>query len=171
MATKRVRRNREITATDVRVIDAEGEQAGILSLDDAIEKAEEAGLDLVEVSPNAEPPVCRVMDFGKYLFELKKKAQQSKGKQKQVHVKEIKFRPGTEDGDYQIKLRKLVDFLSNGDRTKITLRYRGREMAHQELGVKLLKRVEKDLEDYGIVEQFPKMEGRQLVMVMTPKKH
>jgi translation initiation factor IF-3 len=155
----------------VRVIDAEGEQAGILSLDDAIEKAEEAGLDLVEVSPNAEPPVCRVMDFGKYLFELKKKAQQSKGKQKQVHVKEIKFRPGTEDGDYQIKLRKLVDFLSNGDRTKITLRYRGREMAHQELGVKLLKRVEKDLEDYGIVEQFPKMEGRQLVMVMTPKKH
>ncbi len=155
----------------MRVIDAEGEQAGILSLDDAIEKAEEAGLDLVEVSPNAEPPVCRVMDFGKYLFELKKKAQQSKGKQKQVHVKEIKFRPGTEDGDYQIKLRKLVDFLSNGDRTKITLRYRGREMAHQELGVKLLKRVEKDLEDYGIVEQFPKMEGRQLVMVMTPKKH
>ena len=155
----------------MRVIDAEGEQAGILSLDDAIEKAEEAGLDLVEVSPNAEPPVCRVMDFGKYLFELKKKAQPSKGKQKQVHVKEIKFRPGTEDGDYQIKLRKLVDFLSNGDRTKITLRYRGREMAHQELGVKLLKRVEKDLEDYGIVEQFPKMEGRQLVMVMTPKKH
>ncbi|MDP6437079.1 MAG: translation initiation factor IF-3 [Gammaproteobacteria bacterium] len=170
-ATKRVRRNREITATDVRVIDAEGEQAGILSLDDAIGKAEEAGLDLVEVSPNAEPPVCRIMDFGKYLFELKKKAQQSKGKQKQVHVKEIKFRPGTEESDYQVKLRKLIDFLSNGDRTKITLRYRGREMAHQELGVKLLKRVEKDLEDYGVVEQFPKMEGRQLVMVLTPKKH
>jgi translation initiation factor IF-3 len=155
----------------VRVIDAEGEQAGILSLDDAIGKAEEAGLDLVEVSPNAEPPVCRIMDFGKYLFELKKKAQQSKGKQKQVHVKEIKFRPGTEESDYQVKLRKLIDFLSNGDRTKITLRYRGREMAHQELGVKLLKRVEKDLEDYGVVEQFPKMEGRQLVMVLTPKKH
>ncbi len=155
----------------MRVIDAEGEQAGILSLDDAIGKAEEAGLDLVEVSPNAEPPVCRIMDFGKYLFELKKKAQQSKGKQKQVHVKEIKFRPGTEESDYQVKLRKLIDFLSNGDRTKITLRYRGREMAHQELGVKLLKRVEKDLEDYGVVEQFPKMEGRQLVMVLTPKKH
>jgi translation initiation factor IF-3 len=139
-------------------------------LDQAIAKAEEAGLDLVEVSPNAEPPVCRIMDFGKYLFEQKKKAQAGKTKQKQVQVKEIKFRPGTEEGDYQVKLKKLIQFLSVGDRTKITLRYRGREMAHQELGVKLLKRVEKDLEDYGTVEQFPKMEGRQLVMVMAPKK-
>lgn len=155
----------------MRLIDAEGEQAGILGVDEALAKAEEVGLDLVEVSPNAEPPVCRIMDFGKYLFELKKKAQAGKTKTKQVHVKEIKFRPGTEEGDYKVKLRKLIEFLSDGDRTKITLRYRGREMAHQELGVKLLKRVEKDLEDYGTVEQFPKMEGRQLVMVMTPKKN
>ena len=141
-----------------------------MSFNDALEIARDEGLDLVEVSPNAEPPVCRIMDFGKYLFELKKKSQQSKGKQKQVHVKEIKFRPGTDIGDYNIKLKKLITFLENGDRAKITLRYRGREMAHQELGVKLLKRVEKDLEEYGVVEQFPKMEGRQLVMVMTPKR-
>ena len=153
------------------MIDAEGEQAGILDLEDAIAKAAEVSLDLVEVSPNAEPPVCRIMDFGKYLFEQKKKAQAGKTKSKQVHVKEIMFRPGTDIGDYNIKLKKLIHFLTEGDRAKITLRYRGREMAHQELGVKLLKRVEKDLEDYGIVEQFPKMEGRQLVMVMTPKKH
>ena len=155
----------------MRLIDAEGEQAGILSLDDALAKAREASLDLVEVSPNAEPPVCRIMDFGKYLFEQKKKSQAGKTKTKQVQVKEIKFRPGTDIGDYKIKLRKLTEFLQAGDRTKITLRYRGREMAHQELGVKLLKRVEKDLEDYGTVEQFQKMAGRQLVMVMTPKKH
>ena len=127
-------------------------------------------MDLVEVSPNAEPPVCRIMDFGKYLFEQKKKSQAGKTKTKHVQVKEIKFRPGTDIGDYKIKLRKLIDFLGEGDRVKVTLRYRGREMAHQELGVKLLKRVEKDLEDYGTVEQFPKMEGRQLVMVLTPKK-
>lgn len=152
------------------MIDQNGEQAGILGLREALIKAEEAALDLVEVSPNAEPPVCRIMDFGKYLFELKKKSQNAKGKQKQVQVKEIKFRPGTEEGDYKVKLRKLTEFLTEGDRTKITLRYRGREMAHQELGVKLLKRVEKDLEEFGTVEQFPKMEGRQLVMVMAPKK-
>jgi len=153
------------------LIDAEGEQAGILKLEEAIAKAEEVQLDLVEVSPNAEPPVCRIMDFGKYLFEQKKKMQVGKTKTKQVQVKEIKFRPGTDIGDYNIKLNKLKDFLSDGDRTKITLRYRGREMAHQELGVQLLKRVEKDLIDHGTVEQFPKMEGRQLVMVLTPKKH
>jgi len=133
-------------------------------------KAQEVTLDLVEVSPNAEPPVCRIMDFGKYLFEQKKKSQAGKTKTKHVQVKEIKFRPGTDIGDYNIKLRKLIDFLQDGDRVKVTLRYRGREMAHQELGVKLLKRVEKDLEDYGTVEQFPKMEGRQLVMVLTPKR-
>ncbi len=153
------------------MIDSDGEQVGIMDLDTAIERATDSDLDLVEVSPNAEPPVCRIMDFGKYLFEQKKKNQQAKSKQRQVHVKEIKFRPGTEEGDYQIKLKKLISFLEAGDRTKITLRYRGREMAHQELGVKLLKRVEKDLEEYGQVEQFPKMEGRQLVMVITPKKH
>jgi translation initiation factor IF-3 len=153
------------------LIDAEGEQAGILKLEEAIVKAEEVQLDLVEVSPHAEPPVCRIMDFGKYLFEQKKKTQVGKTKTKQVQVKEIKFRPGTDIGDYNIKLKKLKDFLSDGDRTKITLRYRGREMAHQELGVQLLKRVEKDLADHGTVEQFPKMEGRQLVMVLTPKKN
>ena len=137
----------------------------------AIELAQDEGLDLVEVSPNADPPVCRIMDFGKYLFEQNKKAQQSKRKQKQVHVKEIKFRPGTEEGDYQVKLRKIVQFLESGDKTKVTLRFRGREMAHQELGANLLARVREDLEDIGVVEQMPQMEGRQMIMVMAPKKH
>jgi translation initiation factor IF-3 len=170
-ATKRVRRNEEIDAREVRVIDAEGEQAGVMSLRDAIALAKGEGFDLVEVSPNAEPPVCRVMDFGKYLFEQNKKAQTSKRKQKQVHVKEIKFRPGTDQGDYKIKLRKLTEFLENGDKTKVTLRFRGREMAHQELGANLLARVRNDLEEYGVVEQMPQMEGRQMIMVIAPKKH
>lgn len=138
--------------------------------DEAIEMAFDNDMDLVEVSPNAEPPVCRIMDFGKYLFEQNKKAHAARKKQKQIHVKEVKFRPGTEEHDYQIKLQKLVRFLTQGDKAKVTLRFRGREMAHQELGVKLLKRVENDLEELAIVEQFPKMEGRQLVMVITPKK-
>jgi len=142
-----------------------------MPLADAIELARSVGLDLVEVSPNAEPPVCRIMDFGKYLFEQNKKAQTSKRKQKQVHVKEIKFRPGTDEGDYKVKLRKLVQFLENGDKTKVTLRFRGREMAHQELGARLLARVRGDLEEYAIVEQMPQMEGRQMIMVMAPKKH
>jgi len=142
-----------------------------MPLTDAIELAKGVSLDLVEVSPNAEPPVCRIMDFGKYLFEQNKKAQTSKRKQKQVHVKEIKFRPGTDEGDYQIKLRKLVAFLEYGDKTKVTLRFRGREMAHQELGSKLLARVRNDLEEYGTVEQMPQMEGRQMIMVIAPKKH
>jgi len=128
-------------------------------------------MDLVEVSPNAEPPVCRVMDFGKFQFEQSKKHQSSRKKQKQIQVKEGKFRPGTEENDYQIKMKNLVRFLSNGDKAKVTLRFRGREMAHQELGVKLLKRVQSDLEEYGTVEQFPKMEGRQLTMVLAPKKN
>ena len=136
----------------------------------ALGLAGESGLDLVEVSPNAEPPVCRVMDFGKYQFEQNKKSQAGKKKQKVIHIKEVKFRPGTEEGDYQVKLRNLVRFLTHGDKAKVTLRFRGREMAHQELGVKLLKRVQDDLEEYGTVEQFPKMEGRQLIMVMSPKK-
>ena len=141
-----------------------------MSRDAAIELAQEKSLDLVEVSPNAEPPVCRVMDFGKYLFEQKKKAHQGKTKQRQTHIKEVKFRPGTEIGDYNVKMRNLIRFLEAGDKTKVTLRYRGREMAHQELGIELLKRVEGDLAEYGTVEQFPKMEGRQLVMVLAPKK-
>jgi translation initiation factor IF-3 len=152
------------------VIDAGGDQAGVMPLEAAIDIAKEGGLDLVEVSPMAEPPVCRVMDFGKYLFEQNKKAQSSKRKQKQVHVKEIKFRPGTEEGDYQVKLRKLVDFLESGDKTKVTLRFRGREMAHQELGANLLARVREDLDEIAMVEQMPQMEGRQMIMVMAPKK-
>ena len=142
-----------------------------MPLAQAIELASSYDLDLVEVSPNADPPVCRIMDFGKYLFEQNKKAQQSKRKQKQVHVKEIKFRPGTEEGDYQVKLRKIVQFLESGDKTKVTLRFRGREMAHQELGANLLARVREDLEEIGVVEQMPQMEGRQMIMVMAPKKH
>ena len=141
-----------------------------MPLSQAIGLARDEGLDLVEVSPTAEPPVCRIMDFGKYLFEQNKKAQQSRRKQKQVHVKEIKFRPGTDESDYQVKLRKLVEFLEQGDKTKVTLRFRGREMAHQELGAKLLARVRDDLDNFGVVEQMPQLEGRQMIMVMAPKK-
>jgi len=136
----------------------------------ALEKAQGVGLDLVEVSPNAKPPVCRIMDFGKYRFENSKKQQASKKKQKRTQIKEIKFRPRTEEGDYQVKLRKLRSFLENGDKTKVTMRYRGREFAHQELGMQLLKRVEADLEDIANVEQMPNMEGRQMVMMLGPKK-
>jgi len=155
---------------EVRVIDAGGEQAGVMPLAAAVEIARADSLDLVEVSPMADPPVCRVMDFGKYLFELNKKAQSAKRKQKQVHVKEIKFRPGTDEGDYQIKLRKLREFLEIGDKTKVTLRFRGREMAHQELGAQLLARVRKDLDEHATVEQLPQLEGRQMIMVLAPKK-
>ncbi len=133
--------------------------------------AAESALDLVEISPNAEPPVCKIMDHGRFKFENNKKQHSAKKKQKTVQIKEIKFRPGTEDGDYQVKLRNLVRFLENGDKTKITLRFRGREMAHRELGAKLLKRVESDLSELAVVEQFPKLEGRQMVMVMAPKKN
>ncbi len=141
-----------------------------MPLEAALEIARGDSLDLVEVSPMADPPVCRVMDFGKYLFELNKKAQSAKRKQKQVHVKEIKFRPGTDEGDYQIKLRKLREFLEIGDKTKVPLRFRGREMAHQELGAQLLARVREDLDEYGVVEQLPQLEGRQMIMVLAPKK-
>lgn len=130
----------------------------------------DADMDLVEVSPDASPPVCRIMDYGKFLFEENKKRHAAKKKQKQIHVKEVKFRPGTEKGDYQVKLRNLTRFLTNGDKTKVTLRFRGREMAHQELGLQLLKRVEEDLNEIGTVEQFPRLEGRQMVMVIAPKK-
>ncbi len=132
--------------------------------------AEEAGVDLVEIAPLAKPPVCRIMDYGKFKYQEAKKQHEAKLKQKQIQVKEIKFRPATDEGDYQIKLRNLVKFLQEGDKTKITLRFRGREMAHQEFGFRLLERVKADLEPYGTVEQFPKMEGRQLIMVLTPIK-
>lgn len=152
------------------MIGANGEQVGILPIEEAIASAAEVALDLVEVAPNSDPPVCRVMDFGKFIFEQNKKAQSARRKQKQIQVKEVKFRPGTEEGDYQVKLRNLVRFLDQGDKTKVTLRFRGREMAHQELGTELLKRVQADLEEYGTVEQFPLMEGRQMVMVIAPRK-
>lgn len=141
-----------------------------MSISDAVSQAQESGLDLVEVAPNSDPPVCRVMDYGKFVFEQNKKAQSARRKQKQTQVKEIKFRPGTEEGDYQIKLRNLVRFLTAGDKAKVTLRFRGREMAHQELGVELLRRVQKDLEEVGTVEQYPQLEGRQMIMVIAPKK-
>ena len=143
---------------------------GILSIASANKLAEEAELDLVEIAPQAKPPVCRIMDYGKYKYRESKKRHEAKLKQKLIVVKEIKFRPGTDEGDYQIKLRNLIRFLEEGDKTKVTLRFRGREMAHQEIGVRLLERVRGDLEPYGTVEQFPKMEGRQLVMVLSPKK-
>lgn len=154
----------------MRLINAEGEQVGVVSISEAKQTAEDSELDLVEIVPNSEPPVCRVMDYGKFIFEQNKKKHAAKKKQKQIHIKEVKFRPGTEDGDYQIKLKNLIKFLSNGDKAKITLRFRGREMVHQELGTKMLKRIEADLEEYGTVEQFPKMEGRQMVMVLASKK-
>ncbi len=169
-AQKRAKRNDEIDAREVRVIDSNGEQAGVMSLTEALELSSGQGLDLVEVSPNAEPPVCRIMDFGKYVFEQNKKAQSARRKQTRVHVKEIKFRPGTDEGDYQVKLRKLREFLEHGDKAKVTLRFRGREMAHQELGAKLLARVRDDLEELGTVEQMPQMEGRQMIMIIGPKK-
>jgi len=159
-----------ITARRVRVTNAEGEMLGIMPLDEAKQKAYAADLDLVEISPNADPPVCKIMNYGKFQFEQNKKLQQAKKKQKQIQVKEIKFRPGTEEGDYQVKLKSLVKFLNDGDKAKITVRYRGREMAHRELGMEQLKRIEKDLEEIAIVEQVPKLEGRQMVMVMAPKK-
>jgi translation initiation factor IF-3 len=154
----------------VRVIGADGAQAGVMSRFDALQLALTAELDLVEVSPTAEPPVVRVMDFGKFLFEQNKKAHSAKRKQKQQQVKEVKFRPGTEEADYQVKLRNLLRFLSEGDKAKVTLRFRGREMVHQDLGRKLLDRVQADLAAAAIVEQFPMMEGRQMVMVFSPKK-
>lgn len=154
----------------MRLVGAEGEQIGVVPLTEALEKAGEANLDLVEISPQAEPPVCKIMDYGKYRFDEQKKRQAARKKQKQTQVKEIKFRPGTDIGDYNIKLRNLTRFLNEGDKVKVTLRFRGREMAHQELGRDLLKRVENDLSELATVEQFPKMEGRQMIMVMAPKK-
>ncbi|MEN8762821.1 MAG: translation initiation factor IF-3 [Thiogranum sp.] len=164
------RLNENIDAAEVRLVGAGGEQIGVVPLEEAKKLAEESSLDLVEISPQAEPPVCKVMDYGKFRFEEQKKRQASRKKQKQTQVKEIKFRPGTDIGDYNVKLRNLTRFLTDGDKVKVTLRFRGREMAHQELGRDLLKRVEGDLQELGSVEQFPRMEGRQMVMVLAPKK-
>ena len=168
--TKRIRRNHEITAPQLRVIGADGEQVGVMSRFDALELAASQELDLIEVSPMAEPPVCRIIDFGKFQFEQNKKAALAKKKQKQIQIKEVKFRPGTEEGDYQVKLRNLIRFLEEGDKAKVTMRFRGREMAHQEVGRELLGRVQNDLAPYATVEQNPLMEGRQMVMMFGPKK-
>lgn len=153
------------------MVGIDGEALGIVSLTEAFAKAEELETDLVEIAPKAVPPVCRLMDYGKFKYAQSKKMHEARMKQKNVKVKEVKFRPGTDDGDYKVKLRNLISFLTDGDKTKVTLRFRGREIAHQQLGMALLKRVEADLEEYGVVEQFPKMEGRQMVMVLSPNKN
>ncbi|HJV85718.1 MAG TPA: translation initiation factor IF-3 [Noviherbaspirillum sp.] len=171
MATEKSHRiNGEITVPELRLTGVNNEPLGIVSLTEAFRLAEEANVDLVEIAPTAHPPVCRLMDYGKFKYQEQKKAHEAKLKQKVIQVKEVKFRPGTDDGDYNIKLRNLMKFLDEGDKTKITLRFRGREMAHQDIGMRMLERLKFDLEQYGQVEQFPKMEGRQMVMVLAPKK-
>ena len=152
------------------MIGDDGEQLGIVSLNNALSIAEESSLDLVEIAPMAQPPVCRVMDFGKFKYQEQKKAHEARLKQKQVQVKEVKLRPGTDENDYQIKLRNLKRFLGEGDKAKVTLRFRGREMAHQEIGMRQLERIKADVDDIALVEQMPKMEGRQMVMVIAPRK-
>ncbi|MCL1860220.1 MAG: translation initiation factor IF-3 [Proteobacteria bacterium] len=167
---KKQRVNEEISAPEVRLVSEDGEPLGIMSLRAALEAAEESGLDLVEIAPMAQPPVCKVMDFGKFRYQEQKKAHEARLKQKQVQVKEIKLRPGTDENDYQIKLRNLRRFLEDGDKCKVTLRFRGREMAHQEFGLRQLERIKADLEDLAQVEQMPKMEGRLMVMVVAPAR-
>jgi translation initiation factor IF-3 len=164
------RLNGEINAPEIRLVGVDGEQLGIVSLSEAMAKAEAAELDLVEIAPMAKPPVCRIMDYGKFKYREAKKQHEAKLKLKQIQVKEVKFRPGTDEGDYKIKLRNLTRFLSEGDKAKVTMRFRGREMAHQEFGVRLLERIRNDLEAVSLVEQFPRLEGRQMVMLLAPKK-
>ncbi len=165
---KKVLINQDIKATEVRLISDDGEQLGIHSFRDALNMAQEASLDLVEISPNAKPPVCRLMDYGKLRYEQSK--MQKKRRQKRAQLKEIKFRPVTEEGDYRVKLRNLIKFLEGGDKVKVTIRFRGRELAHQEIGMDILLRLRGDLEEFGTVEQMPKLEGRQMVMILAPKK-
>ena len=164
------RLNEEITTPQVRLLGPEGEQLGVVAIRDALAQAEEAELDLVEIAPTASPPVCRIMDYGKFKYQEAKRQHEAKLKQKQVQVKEIKLRPGTDENDYQIKMRNMVRFLGEGDKVKVTLRFRGRELSHQEFGMRQLERVKADLEEIGSVEQMPKMEGRQMVMVIAPVK-
>lgn len=154
----------------MRVLGAEGEQMGIMETRDAIKAAEDLGMDLVEIQPNGDPPVCKIMDYGKFKFEAQKKASAAKKKQKQVEIKEVKFRPVTDEGDYKIKLRKMREFLEEGDKVKVTIRFRGREMSHQDLGQNLARRVQTDIGEDGVVESFPRLEGRQMVMMIGPKK-
>lgn len=162
--------NDEIRSHEVRLIDAAGEQLGVVSTNEAKKMSEEAGLDLVEVSPDAKPPVCRIMDYGKFKFQLSKRNAVARKKQKRIQVKEIKLRPATEEADYQVKLRSIMKFLENGDKAKVTVRFRGREMSHPELGMQLLQKMQVDLVDCSAIEQYPKFEGRQIVMVLGPKK-
>ena len=164
-----MRLNEDIEASSVRLVNYDGVQIGIVDLQQALDLAREKILDLVEISPDAEPPVCKIMDYGKHVFDLKKKTALQRKKQKQTQVKEMKFRPGTDEGDYQIKLRNVIRFLENGDKAKVTLRFRGREMAHQDLGIAMVKRIEDDLQEIAQVEQYPKLEGRQMTMVFAPK--
>ncbi|KAF1714779.1 translation initiation factor IF-3 [Pseudoxanthomonas sangjuensis] len=167
---KQNRKNHEIRVPRVRVIGSDGEMIGVLSRDEALAMAEEEGLDLVEIQPNAEPPVCKIMDFGKFRFEQQKKANEAKKKQKQVEIKELKFRPVTDEGDYQIKMRNIRRFLEEGDKVKVNIRFRGREMSHQELGRQMAARIEAELGDEIVVESRPRLEGRQMVMMIAPKK-
>lgn len=161
--------NREIEARTIRLVGADGEMVGVVSLREGLIMAEEAGLDLVEVSPNAEPPVCKILDYGKYKYEAQKKKNEAKKKQKVIEIKEIKLRPNIDDNDYDVKMRSMKKFLEEGDKVKVTLRFRGRELAHPDLGMRVLERVRDDLENLGKIEQIPKMEGRQMVMVVAPK--
>ena len=167
----KTRINDDIDSSEVRLIGLEGEQIGVVSLSEALDAAADAGVDLVEISPNAEPPVCRVMDYGKFIYEKSKQQKEQKKNQKQIQVKEVKFRPGTDEGDYQVKLRNLRRFLEGGDKAKVTIRFRGREMAHQELGIELLERIKNDLDEVSSCESFPRRaEGRQMIMVLAPNK-
>ncbi|MBF0373118.1 MAG: translation initiation factor IF-3 [Alphaproteobacteria bacterium] len=161
--------NNEIDVRSIRLIDEDGEMVGVVSLRDGLDRAREAGLDLVEVSPNADPPVCKILDFGKFKYETQKKKNEARKKQKVIEVKEIKLRPNIDDNDYQVKMRSMKKFLEEGDKVKVTLRFRGREMAHQDLGLKVLDRVRAELDEFAKVEQFPRVEGRQMVMVMAPR--
>jgi len=161
--------NEEIDVANVRLIDADGEQVGVVSVEEGQEMADEAGLDLVEVSPHADPPVCKILDYGKYKYEAQKKANEARKKQKTIEVKEIKMRPGIEEHDYQVKMRSVRKFLDNGDKVKMTIRFRGREMAHQDLGMRVLDRVRDELEEDVKIEQFPRTEGRLMTMIMAPK--
>ena len=168
--SKKARINDQIEAKQVRLINAEGEQVGIVTLSEALAAAQAATLDLVEIVADSDPIVCKIMDYGKHLFEIKKTKAAAKKKQKQQQIKEMKFRPGTEEADYQVKLKALIRFLEHGDKAKVTLKFRGRELAHQELGMEMMQRIEKDLTELGAVEQAAKMEGKQLTMVIAPKK-
>ncbi|WP_313913037.1 translation initiation factor IF-3 [Tahibacter sp.] len=169
-AEKANRRNLEIRVPRVRVIGADGEQVGVLSRDDALRMAQDLELDLVEIQPNADPPVCRIMDFGKFKFEMQKKAHAAKKKQKQVEIKELKFRPTTDDGDYEVKMRNMKRFLAEGDKVKVVIRFKGREMAHVELGDAMVKRIAAEITEEAVVEQWPRLEGRLMVMMVAPKK-